>query len=174
MIRNYCKAVCVLAALSVAACDRPAPVPAATADSANADPPSAILQTSDLPPVIRLDDLVPLGFDTTTLYLIEPSFHLLNGALVTLAELKSSYDRSTDAAERTRLNRYAVPFHITADTHQRAILTQLAPPSDSVFDRYVESRKRAVGLTDWHVDHRRQRPATELPGLAPGVQPDTN
>jgi hypothetical protein len=164
--------ICVLITVVLPACDREAPAPAANADSAGT--PTEIIQTSDLPPVIRLEDLVPLGFDTTTLYLIEPSFHLLNGALVTLAELKQSYDRSTDSAERTRLNRYAVPFHITADTHQRAILTQLTPPTDSVFDRYVEGRKRAVGLTDWHVDHRRPRPATELPGLDPGVPRDSN
>jgi hypothetical protein len=173
MIRGYRNAIWLMAACAIGACDREAPAPATNADS-TARVQSEIVQTSDLPPVIRLDDLVPLGFDTTTLYLIEPSFHLLNGALVTLAELKQSYDRTTDNTERTRLNRYAVPFHITADTHQRAILMQLAPPTDSVFDRYVEGRKRAVGLTDWHVDHRRQRPATELPGLAPGVQRDTN
>ena len=172
-MRGYRKAVWLMAAFAIAACDREAPAPAADADSSAAVR-SEILKTSDLPPVIRLEDLVPLGFDTTTLYLIEPSFHLLNGALVTLAELKQSYDRSTDEGERTRLDRYAVPFHITADTHQRAILTQLTPPRDTVFDRYVEARKRAVGLMDWHVDHRRLRPATELPGLTPGILRDTN
>lgn len=130
-------------------------------------PPDPILETRDLPPAILLDDLVPLGFDTTTLYAIEPHFHLLNGALITLAELKMSYDSSTDANHRASLNAYAVPFHLTADTHQRAILNRLRPPLDSVFDRYVENRKRAVGIVDWHVNHRADPRATELPGLVP-------
>ena len=126
-----------------------------------------IVETKDMPPVITVGDLVPLGFDTTTIYAIEAHIHQLNGALVTLADLKRAFDATTDSRERQRLNAYAVPFHVTADTHQRAILNALRPPLDSVFDRYVEDRKTMVGLQDWHRDHRIQGPSTELPGLTP-------
>lgn len=126
-----------------------------------------IIETQDMPPIITVSDLVPLGFDTTTLYTIEAHIHVLNGALVTLADLKRAYDDTADVRERQRLNAYAIPFHITADTHQRAILNALRPPLDSVFEQYVEDRKTMVGLQDWHRDHRVPGPSSELPGLTP-------
>lgn len=131
----------------------------------NIHPAHQIVETDDLPPVIKLEDLVPMGFDTTTIYAIEPHFALLNDALVVLAELKSSFDSTSDGAQRGRLNSYAIPFHLTGDRHQRMILDLLSPPLDSLFDSYVERRKQEVGLADWHVDHRQEGPATELPGL---------
>jgi hypothetical protein len=124
-----------------------------------------IVETSHLAPVISVDDLIALGFDTLTVYEIEPHFAALNTALVAMAELKKSYDAATDPGRRNALNTYAIPFHVTADRHQRFILGLLKPPRDSVFDNYVEARKRAVGLTDWHVDHRQPTPG--LPGLTP-------
>ena len=126
-----------------------------------------ILETKDLPPMITVSDLAPLGFDTTTLYMIEAHVHVLNGALVTVAELKRSFDATTDERHRQRLNAYAIPFHVTADMHQRAILNVLRPPLDTTFDRYVESRKKTAGLEDWHTDHRAQGSGSELPGLTP-------
>jgi hypothetical protein len=128
-----------------------------------------IVETTDLPPVIVLGDLATLGFDTTRLYEIEPHFATLNTALVTLAELKRSYDATTDEQQRRRLNAYAVPLHLTADTHHRVILQLVGAPLDSVFDRYVDRRKRAAGLADWHADHREAPSATELPGLVPPI-----
>ncbi|HET9439832.1 MAG TPA: hypothetical protein VFO52_06660 [Longimicrobiales bacterium] len=154
----------VLACLILAGCSAEQPSADAATQTASE---GGLLETTDLPPVIVIEDLVPMGFDTTTLYQIEPHFATLNTALVTLAELKRSYDESPEEERRTRLNSYAVPFHITADTHQRAILRSLEPPLDSLFDKYVEERKRAVGLRDWHIDHRQEPPASELPGLAP-------
>ena len=128
-------------------------------------------ETKDLPPVIVVADLIPLGFDSATLYQIEPHFALLNTALVALADLKRSYDVSSDETERNRLNAYAVPFHLTADNQQRVILRSLQPPLDSAFDKYVETRKRAVGLQDWHADHREMDNPRELPGLRPPRPP---
>lgn len=124
-----------------------------------------IVETSHLAPVIAVDDLIALGFDTVTLYEIEPHFAAMNTALVAMAELKKSYDAAQDAQRRAQLDSYAIPFHLTADRHQRFILQLLKPPLDSVFDHYVEERKRAVGLEDWHPDHRQPTPG--LPGLTP-------
>src|SRR5690606_27817751 len=74
-----------------------------------------IIETNDLTPVIQIEDLGALGFDTTTIYELEPHFAVLNDALVTLAELKRSYDAAPADSTRARLNAYAVSFHITAD-----------------------------------------------------------
>lgn len=126
-----------------------------------------IVETKDMPPVLTVGDLVPLGFDTTTIYTIEAHIYQLNGALVTLADLKRAFDATTDTRERQRLNAYAVPFHVTADAHHRAILNALRPPLDSVFDQFVEDRKTMAGLEDWHADHRVEGPSNELPGLRP-------
>jgi hypothetical protein len=123
-----------------------------------------IIETSHLPPVITIQELLRIGLDTTTIYEIEPHVALLNDALVTLAELKRSYDATSDVDQRNKLNAYAIPFHITADRHHQTALNLLDPPLDSVFDRYVEGRKKTVGLADWHADHRQDRPSTELPG----------
>lgn len=126
-----------------------------------------IIETKDLTPVIRIEDLGPLGLDTTTIYELEPHFSVLNDALVTLAELKRSYDAAATDSMRTRLNAYAVSFHITADFHQRAMLLIVPAPRDSVLDRYIEDRKREAGLADWHIDHREDVRTGELPGLVP-------
>jgi hypothetical protein len=130
-------------------------------------PEGELVQTTDLPPVILIGDLIPLGFDTAQLYQIEPHFATLNTALVTLAQLKRSYDATTDESLRRRLNAYAIPFHLTADTHQRAVLRLIGPPLDTAFDNYVEGRKDDAGLADWHADHRGEQPGRELPGLVP-------
>ena len=147
-----------------AGCGNEAPPAAQQADSV-----PYIVETTHLAPVIAIDDVIALGFETTTVYEIEPHFASLNTALVALAELKKSYDAAQDQKKRDELNAYSIPFHITADRHQRFILDMLEPPLDSVFDRYVEERKRAVGLTDWHPDHRVPTPG--LPGLVPPTQP---
>ena len=126
-----------------------------------------IIDIKDLTPVIRIEDLGPLGFDTTTIYELEPHFSVLNDALVTLAELKRSYDAAPTDSMRKRLNAYAVSFHITADFHQQAMLHMVPASQDSVLDRYIEDRKRAAGLADWHVDHRQDVRTGELPGLVP-------
>ena len=126
-----------------------------------------IIETKDLTPVIRIEDLGPLGFDTTTIYELEPHFAVVNNALVTLAELKRSYDAAPSDSVRARLNAYAVSFHITADNHQRSMLLMLPTPRDSVLDRYIEDRKREAGLADWHIDHRVDVRTGELPGLVP-------
>lgn len=161
---NMMSKVAVLACLICVGCSTEQRPPETATETASE---GGLLETTDLPPVIVIEDLVPMGFDTTTLYQIEPHFATLNTALVTLAELKRSYDESPEEERRTRLNSYAVPFHITADTHQRAILRSLKPPLDSLFDKYVEERKRVVGLRDWHIDHRVEPSASELPGLVP-------
>jgi hypothetical protein len=124
-----------------------------------------IVETTHLAPVIAIDDLTALGFDTATIYRIEPHFASLNTALVAMGELKKSYDATEDVRRRNELNAYAIPFHLTADRHLRFILSVLKPPQDSLFDRYVAERKRAVGLEDWHPDHRQPTPG--LPGLIP-------
>lgn len=126
-----------------------------------------IVETGHRAPVIAIDDLIALGFDSATIYGIEPHFASLNTALVAMAELKKSYDATEDVQRRNELNAYAIPFHITADRHQRFIMSVLKPPRDSLFDRYVEERKRAVGLEDWHLDHRQPTPG--LPGLTPSA-----
>ena len=126
-----------------------------------------IIETKDLTPVIRIEDLGPLGFDTTTIYELEPHFSVLNDALVTLAELKRSYDVAPSDSLRARLNAYAVSFHISADIHQRSMLLMLPAPRASVLDRYIEDRKRQAGLADWHIDHRQDARTGELPGLVP-------
>lgn len=115
--------------------------------------------------MVNSGDLEALGFDTSTLRQLKDQLFPLNSALVGLAGLKRSYDATSNQEEKRRLNLTAMPYHITADRYQRAILLSLKPPLDSIFDKYVEDRKRAVGLQDWHVDHRETGPTTEVPGL---------
>lgn len=154
----------LLSLLASSACaDQEPPPPVRTHDERR------LVETADLPAVISVDDLMAIGFDSMAAYQIEPHFAALNTALVAMAELKKSYDAARDPQQRAELDAYAIPFHLTADRHQRFILQLLAPPLDSLFDRYVEARKRAVGLTDWHVDHRRPTPG--LPGLTPPGRP---
>lgn len=108
--------------------------------------------TKEGPPVIVLAELEKRGLDSTTAEVIEPHFHVLNAALVTLVELQEDYDAATLKQQRA-LNAQAVPFHLTADRHQREILALLPMPQETIFDNYVEERKLISGLRDWHTQH---------------------
>lgn len=157
--RNALSVLLVAAVLGACADDQPA---------VRHDEGPEPIDTSGIPQVLRSEDLQTLGFDTPTLSEINDELFPLNTALSVLVSLKRSYDASTDKEERGRLNVTAMPYHVTADRYQREILLTLQPPLDSIFDSYIEQRKRAVGLQDWHLDHRVNTSGREVPGL---VQP---
>ena len=117
--------------------------------------------TAEGPPVIVLSELQQRGLDSASAELIEPHFHVLNAALVTLLELQAEYDSTTPPKQRA-LNARAIPFHVTADRHQREIINLLPMPQESIFDNYVEARKRLVGLRDPHTQHREENPLTGI------------
>jgi hypothetical protein len=123
------------------------------------------IDTAGSPPVLSAKDLEARGFDTPTLREIEDELFPLNSSLTALAALKRSYDVTTNKEERGRINATSIPYHIAADRYQRDILLSLKAPLDSLFDSYVEQRKREVGLQDWHPDHRQPPSGTEVPGL---------
>jgi hypothetical protein len=127
-------------------------------DRLHADPYDAgMVATSEGPPVIVLNELQKRGLDEASAELIEPHFHVLNAALVTMVELQEKYD-AADSIARRQYNATAIPFHITADLHQRVIIGLLPMPQETIFDHYVQERKRVVGLHDWHVDHTQPTP----------------
>jgi hypothetical protein len=113
-----------------------------------------MLAASDGPPVIVMNELQKRGLDEESAELVEPHFHVLNAALVTMVELLDKYN-AADSAGRLQYNANAIPFHITADLHQRAIIALLPMPQETIFDNYVQERKRIAGLRDWHIDHTR-------------------
>ena len=117
--------------------------------------------THEGPPVIVLSELEKRGLDSESAELIEPHFHVLNAALVTLVELQAKYD-SAAPGQQLDLNARAFPFHTTADRHQREIMIILPMPQESIFDNYVQERKRVAGLRDWHSQHREENPPSGL------------
>ena len=127
----------------------------------------SVRATVEGPPVIVLKELEKRGLDEKSAENIEPHFHVLNAALVTMVELQARYVLA-DAEQQKALNAEAVPFHATADRHQRAILELLPMPQETIFDNYVAERKRVVGLNDWHPDHSQQTP---LGGLVRPPEP---
>lgn len=157
-------AAVILLLMGAAACTQDQPAARHSVDE------SVAVDTSGIPQVVSSVDLEALGFDTATLRQMQDELFPLNSTLVGLAGLKRSYDASSNQEEKRRLNVAAMPYHIAADRYQRAILLSLKPPLDSIFDAYVEERKRMVGIQDWHLDHREDRPSGEVPGL---VQPPT-
>ena len=112
--------------------------------------------TAEGPPVIRLADLPPLGFENASVQRIEPHFDVLNAALVTLVELHEQYDTASTASIRQHLQSEAIAFHITADRHEESIEAVLPPALVSPFHNYMRTRERAAGLpedAEWHL-HR--------------------
>lgn len=124
--------------------------------------------TREGPPVIVLRSLEGRGFDSATLDLIEPHFHVLNAALVTIVELKALYDAATDAPLRNRLRTDAVHFHTTADRHEEEIERLLGDDLRARFHEYVREREAAVGLHQDTLWHRHDDPAHR--GVSPGFE----
>ena len=122
--------------------------------------------TLEGPPVIVLRQLRERGFDTATLEQIEPHFHVLNAALVTIVELKEKYEATTLDALRNRLRGEAVYFHTTADTHEEQIERLLPENLSERFHAYVREREAAAGLHQDTVWHRHDNPAHQ--GVSPG------
>lgn len=65
-----------------------------------------------------LSDLSELGFDEFVVHDIEPNFHVLNAALVTLVELHAQFDAETAPERKRGIESKAGVFHITADMHE--------------------------------------------------------
>jgi hypothetical protein len=122
--------------------------------------------TREGPPVIVLRHLESRGFDSATLDLIEPHFHVLNAALVTIVELKAEYDATDFAPQRSRLVADAVHFHNTADRHEEQIERLLGDELRARFHGYVREREAAAGLHQDTVWHRHEDPAHR--GVSPG------
>ena len=122
--------------------------------------------TNEGPPLIVLSELQKRGLDSARAAMIEPHFHVLNAALVTLLELQAEYDSTTPPKQRA-LNARAIPFHVTADRHQREIINLLPMPQESIFDNYVQERKQLAGLRDPHTQHREENPLTGLGTMRP-------
>ena len=123
--------------------------------------------TAEGPPLIRLVDLPALGFDDATIQRIEPHFHVLNAALVTLVELHEQYDTATTADIRRHLQSEAVSFHMTADRHEESIEGALPARLVAPFHDYMRRRERAAGLpedAEWHL-HRRPGHGSSFRGI---------
>jgi hypothetical protein len=118
------------------------------------------------PPVILMRNLESRGFDSATLALVEPHFHVLNAALVTIVELKAEYDAANVGTQRTRLRADAVHFHNTADRHEEQIELLLNDDLRARFHEYVRKRESAVGLHQDTVWHQHDDPAHR--GVSPG------
>lgn len=109
--------------------------------------------TREGPPVIILRHLRERGFDAATLDQIEPHFHVLNAALVTIVELKDAYEAATFGEVRDLLRGEAVYFHTTADRHEEQIERLLPIDLRERFHEYVREREAAAGIhsdTIWH------------------------
>ena len=109
--------------------------------------------TIEGPPVILLRHLATRGFDAGTLELIEPHFHVLNAALVTIVELKEAYETTLEERAQERIRGEAVYFHATADMHEEQIERLLPIPLRDRFHAYVREREAGAGLHDdarWH------------------------
>lgn len=109
--------------------------------------------TEEGPPVIKLSDLPSIGFDSATIARIEPNFHVLNAALVTLVELHEKYKSAADPAARNA-QASSVIFHQTADRHEQKIESLLAEDLRTGFHAYMLRKEAEVGLhpdSAWHV-----------------------
>ncbi len=124
--------------------------------------------TREGPPVIVLRDLARRGFDSAALDMIEPHFHVLNAALVTIVELKAEYDAVDNSLQRDRLRVDAVHFHTTADRHEEQIERLLSDELRQRFHEYVREREAAAGLHQDTVWHRHDDPAHR--GVSPGFE----
>lgn len=124
--------------------------------------------TIEGPPVIVLRHLRERGFDAATLEQIKPHFHVLNAALVTIVELKESYDAATYEPARDRLRGEAVYFHTTADKHEEQIERLLPDELRERFHAYVREREPAAGLHTDTIWHRHDDPAHR--GVSPGFE----
>ena len=124
--------------------------------------------TREGPPVIVLRHLESRGFDSDTLDMIEPHFHVLNAALVTIVELNADYDAVDNAPQRDRLRNDAVHFHTTADRHEEQIERLLSDELRERFHEYVREREAAAGLHQDTVWHRHDDPAHR--GVSPGFE----
>ena len=122
--------------------------------------------TIEGPPVIVLRHLRERGFDAATLEQIEPHFHVLNAALVTIVDLKESYEAATYELARNRFRREAVYFHTTADRHEEQIERLLPDNLRERFHAFVREREAAAGLHQDTVWHRHDNP--EHQGVSPG------
>ena len=122
--------------------------------------------TIEGPPVIVLRHLRDRGFDAATLEQIEPHFHVLNAALVTIVEVKEKYEDATFDALRNRLRGEAVYFHSTADMHEEQIERLLPEDLSERFHAYVREREAAAGLHQDTVWHRHDNPMHQ--GMSPG------
>ena len=108
--------------------------------------------TDEGPPVIKLADLV--DFDSATVSRIEPHFHVLNAALVTLVELHQRFLSTPDPDRRRYASISSVTFHQTADKHEQMIEALLTPELRARFHQYMLQREAEVGLHPdpaWHV-----------------------
>jgi hypothetical protein len=101
--------------------------------------------TEEGPPVIKLAELPAVGFDSAMLARIEPHFHVLNAALVTLVELNERFEHSKSSENEVFLAS-AVTFHQTAQRHERMIEAILDDRLRTAFHKYLLSREAAAGL----------------------------
>lgn len=101
--------------------------------------------TNEGPPVIKLAELPSLGFDSLTIARIEPHFHVLNAALVTLVELQDRF-KTSKSSENDVFVASALTFHQTAERHERMIEALLTDRLRSEFLRYVLRREAGAGL----------------------------
>ena len=115
--------------------------------------------TLEGPPVITLRALRARGFDETQLEAIEPHFHVLNAALVTIVELMRAYNANSDAAVRLNLRQQAVYFHNTADMHEEQIERLLPLELQQQFHTYIREGEAKAGLHTDTIWHRHDDPA---------------
>lgn len=124
--------------------------------------------TQEGPPVIRLRDLDSLQFEPRVIQDIEPHFHVLNAALVTLVELHLDHDSELEPQRKQAIEQSASSFHVTADLHEELIEARLPPQLVAAFHAYMRAKETAAGLPNderWHRHdsgtHRTERPTLD-------------
>jgi len=125
--------------------------------------------TIEGPPIIKLRDMDSVGLDVQTLARIEPHFHVLNAALVTLVELHRAYDTASFKELRERIQQESRFFHQTADLHEERIEGMLSDLDRERFHRYLRDREFAAGLPEDSASHTHvgRGHSTTLPGVVP-------
>lgn len=116
-------------------------------------PGRAAIDQPEGPPVLELKDLAGLGLAFSDVRAVESHVEVLNAALVSLVELHSEYDASTNAAARDSIQRKSILFHKTADEHEEQIERILRDDQREGFHNLVRERERIAGLPDdaaWH------------------------